>query len=361
MSSTVLRSLSRVFGTVLFLAVLASVVPVMPAMAEDYPTINEMLEKGQIDPSLAEDGVLPEVPEEFPPDGPAALAPEPKPAQPVQSAVAPAPVTPSSYPFAGKVVQIGRPPYISVKGMMMAVGGLISFLRQEMGVKDVRLVTPKDYAGVLTALEKGTIDFAWLGPTAYVIGAEKMRLIPLAKARRRTGITYRGILVTRKDSGITNLAQVKGRTIGFVDPESASGYLYPLDVLRKAGIDPHKDCAKVEFLQKHDAVMTAVWNKKVDVGAVIEDTLPAIKDPKVYDQIEILGKTVEIPTDIVACREDCDPALRDRFKAALLRTSSLKQKPLATSGLPPVMEFLQVNPSEIESVKAFLKGLQLLK
>jgi len=332
-------------------------------VAAEAQTINDLLNSGKLDPSLAEDGVLPEPPGEKPPEGFTPVEPSSRPA-PVAApssaptaAQTPAAVTQPS-PFAGKVIQIGRPPYISVKGMMMAVHGLIGFIRQELGAKDVRLVTPKDYAGVTTALENGAVDFAWYGPTAYVLAAERMRLIPLAKARRRTGVTYRGVIVTRRDTGIQKLEDIKGKTIAFVDPESASGYLYPLEVLLRAKIDPNKDCAKVEFLQKHDAVMSAVWTKKVDVGAVIEDTIAAVKDPKILEQIVILGKTAEIPTDIVACRADLDPVLRERFKEALLKTGKLKQKSLATSGLPPIMEFLPVNQGEIDAVAKFLKSLK---
>ncbi|HEY9071319.1 MAG TPA: phosphate/phosphite/phosphonate ABC transporter substrate-binding protein, partial [Candidatus Ozemobacteraceae bacterium] len=252
---------------------------------------------------------------------------------------------------------IGRPPYISVKGMMLAVRGLVGFLRQETGAQDVRLVTPKDYAGVLTALEHGAVDFAWLGPTAYVIGSEKIPLIPLAKAKRRTGGSYFGVIVARKDSGISRLEEIKGKTIGFVDPESASGYLYPLKVLLDSGVDPQKDC-KAVFLQKHDAVLSAVWSKKIDVGAVIEDSIAGIHDQKILDQLLVLGKTAEIPTDIVACRKDCDPVLREAFKKALLKTGTLKQTSLASSGLPPIMEFLPVNDDDIARVRTFLSELR---
>lgn len=342
------------FITCLSLAVLIWGFSAPPASAEEYKTVNELLRDGELDQSYAEDGVLPDPPAPLPPEPPANPAPDSSPAEKTAPSVS---VAEPVNPFAEKVIKIGRPPYIGIKGMMRAVHGLIGFLRQEMGVRDVRLVTPKDYAGVLSALEGGAIDFAWMGPTAFAIGAEKIPLVPLARAKRRTGGNYYGVIVARKDSGITRIEEIRGKVIGFVDPESASGYLYPLRMLLDSGINPHKDCRKVEFLRQHDAVLAAVWAKKVDVGAVIEDSIAALKDPKILDQIVVLGKTAEIPTDIVVCRADCDPILRDRFQQALLKTGTLKQITLASSWLPPIMEFLPVNQADIDNVKKFLKTL----
>ncbi len=247
---------------------------------------------------------------------------------------------------------------MNVKNMMVHYQGLIEFLRKEMGAKDVCIVTGKDYSGVINALARGTIDFAWLGPMAYVIGQEKLPLIPLAQAKRRTGATYRGVFITRAGSKILGIEDIKDKVIGFVDPESASGYLYPLYFLQRSKINPHKACRKVEFLKKHDAVLAAVFAGKIDVGVCLEDTLLAIKDRKIRDQILVLGKTYEVPSDVVACRADCNPALRDKFQDALLKTRSLKQAVNPSSGLPPILEFLPLAEANLDPVRGVLNSIK---
>lgn len=301
-------------------------------------------------------------PTELPTDGDVAAEPAPPPDDLMPLPAPPTPATPPApLDLSKKVVLIGRPPFISVKEMLILVKGLTGFLKKEMGVKDVRVVTAKNYSGVLSALGRGTIDFAWLGPTSYVIAAAQTPLIALAKAKRRTGATYHGVFITRKDSKILGLDDIKGKTIGFVDPESASGYLYPLFFLKRAGINPAKHCKKVEFLRKHDAVLAAVLARKIDVGVCLEDNVANIRDKKILDQLLVLGNTDEVPSDVVGCRADCHPTLREAFQKALLKTSTLKQPTGGTAGNPPIMQFMPINESDIDSVRTVLKETKDLR
>ncbi|MBF0501361.1 MAG: phosphate/phosphite/phosphonate ABC transporter substrate-binding protein [Candidatus Riflebacteria bacterium] len=336
-----------VFIKWLILIVLMSAPSPRSALAGDFPTLNELMEKGELEDMVSDEAPPSQTPEAQPSEAP-----------PTPAVASHAPVSLSPLQLSEKVVMIGRVPYVSTKGIMVLVKGLTAFLRKELGVRAVRVVTAKDYAGVLKALEHGTIDFAWLGPAAYVIGNDKTPLVPIAQAKRRTGATYHGLFITRKDSRILGIDDIKGKVIGFVDPESASGYLYPLYFLKRFKINPHKDCKKVEFLQKHDAVLAAVLSRKIDVGVCLEDTIESLKDQKILDQILILGKTDEVPSDIVACREDCPPTLRDKLKNALMKTGTLKQTASSSTGLPPIMEFLPVNDDDLNNVKNVLKDIK---
>lgn len=331
--------------------------------SKEFPTINELMASGELDKELADEPPVPASPdspapmtEVEKPDAPKALSEEDQaPVAPPHPTVASQQMVPvPQIELAQKVVVIGRVPFMNTKEMMLHYQGLIAFLHKEMGVKDVSIVTGKDYAGVLNALARGTIDFAWLGPMAYVIGSEKLPLIPLAQAKRRTGATYRGVFITRTDSKILGIEDIKGKVIGFVDPESASGYLYPLYFLHLSKINPHKDCRKVEFLRKHDAVLAAVLSGKIDVGVCLEDTLLAVKDPKIRNQILVLGKTYAVPSDVVVCREDCSPALRDKFQKALLKTHTLKQTVNPSTGLPPILEFLPLDDAKLDPARGIL-------
>ncbi|HNV69080.1 MAG TPA: phosphate/phosphite/phosphonate ABC transporter substrate-binding protein [Candidatus Ozemobacteraceae bacterium] len=349
-------------------ALLMAASPALEA-SKDAPTLNELMASGELEKEISDDppartAIVPddEADPIIPSEAPESLSDED------QAPVAPQPAEPTikltpvpRVPPAEKTVLIGRVPFMNTENMLLAYRGLIAFLKQEMGVKDVRIVTAKDYAGVQNALERGSIDFAWLGPMAYAIASQKIPMYPLAQANRRTGSTYRGVFITRVDSKILGIEEIKGRVVGFVDPESASGYLYPLYFLQRSKINPHEVCKKVEFLGKHDAIIPAVLAGKIDVGVCLEDTLQAVKDKRILDRLLILGKTYEVPSDIVACRKDCDPKLRDAFQRAMLKTRSLKQKADPATGLPPVLEFMPVNDADLDPVRGVLGAIDSIR
>ncbi|NLI75223.1 MAG: phosphate/phosphite/phosphonate ABC transporter substrate-binding protein [Candidatus Riflebacteria bacterium] len=276
-------------------------------------------------------------------------ATEPPPASPPPAPIEPRPPV----DLARKAVMIGRTPYLSLKEMMRQVAPLFAFLKKEMGVPEVRLVTGKDYASVLATLERGNIDFAWVGPMAYVIGREKGNLMPLAMARHLGEASYRGVFIARKDGPVQGLDDIRGRTIGFVDPESASGYLYPLYLLQRVKIDPHKACKKVYFLKKHDAVLQAVLAGKLDAGVCLEATVTGSTDPRVKGQILVLGRTDPVPSDVLVCRQDCPVNLREAFLAALLKRTATGSAALGDPGDgPPPPTFAPATEADFQSVQA---------
>jgi phosphonate transport system substrate-binding protein len=249
-----------------------------------------------------------------------------------------------------KKVRIGRIPFISLKKMMAQSVPLLGFLKKEMKVPEVRIVSSsKNYADVIDALARGSIDFAWVSAVTYLKRRDNDNLMPVAKTRFGETTSYRGVFVARADGKVQGLEDVKGNSIGFVDPDSASGYIYPLYLLKRLGINPHKD-SRVAFLGNHHRVLRAVYAKKIDAGICLEETLASIKNPKARKQLIVLAKTPEIPSDIIVCRQDCPANLRESFLNALL-----KVKPQLTPGS---LSFLPAKNEDFDKVAAIISYLE---
>jgi phosphonate transport system substrate-binding protein len=73
-------------------------------------------------------------------------------------------------------------------------------------------------------------------------------------------------MITRKDSGITSIEQMKGHSLAWADPNSASGYLIPKESLRRAGIDLADGAyfSRTGFAGGHEQGIVAVLNKQYD-------------------------------------------------------------------------------------------------
>jgi phosphonate transport system substrate-binding protein len=252
-----------------------------------------------------------------------------------------------------KSIRLGRIPYRSLREMMTQAVPLLRLLQKKSGAKDVRLVSNRnDYASVIDALARGNIDFAWVGPAAYLSRRDKDHLMPVAKAKFGAATAYRGVFIAPAKGKVQGLEDLKGARIGFVDPESTSGYIYPLYLLLQLGINPFRD-SQVFFLKNHDNVLRAVLAGKIDAGVCLDDTLNSIKDKTVLDKIIVLAKTNEIPSDVIVCRQDCPLNLREKFLEALLSVKA--------NEIPGSPTFLQAFDQDFVEVEGIIKFIEAKK
>ncbi|MDS9468940.1 phosphonate ABC transporter substrate-binding protein [Paracoccus sp. MBLB3053] len=152
---------------------------------------------------------------------------------------------------------------------------LRKYAEEELGVP-VKLFTPADYDGVIQGLLGGSLDMAWLGASAYakafLTNPEAVEPV-LVKANLDGSTTYFSIGIARKDRGVASLEDLKGKVLGFGDPNSTSGYLIPSVELPKSGfsVEPGQYFSDVKFTGGHEQTIVAVNNGDVDGGVTWAD------------------------------------------------------------------------------------------
>ncbi len=155
---------------------------------------------------------------------------------------------------------------------------LREYTEEALGV-ETKLFAPADYDGVIQGLLGGTIDMAWLGASSYaktyLSDADAVEPV-LVKVNLDGGYGYYSIGFARKDSGITSLDDMKGKTFGFGDPNSTSGYLIPsieIPAATGATMESGDYFGEVKFTGGHEQTIVAVNNGDVDGGVTWADGL----------------------------------------------------------------------------------------
>ena len=185
------------------------------------------------------------------------------------------------------------------------------FLQKETGLH-FKTSVATSYAAVIEAMGAGKADVGWLATFSYVLAHDKYGVELLLVVQRFGSPFYRGQIMVSSDSGIKNLAGLKGKRFAFVDPASTSGHLYPKTLLISQGFDPELFFKKSVFAGSHNAVVLSIYKGEVDGGAAYDGSRSAVAKtfPDVFDKVKVLTYTKEIPNDTVSVRKE----LSENFK-----------------------------------------------
>jgi phosphate/phosphite/phosphonate ABC transporter binding protein len=192
---------------------------------------------------------------------------------------------------------------------------LTQYLSRALGIRvDLRMAEP--YHELPRLLRTGVVDVAQLPPLAYVrlrAGAPEVR--PIVTVITSGNPTYLGHLYVKDSSPFHSLSDLRNARVGYVAPESTSGYLFPRDLLRRKGYDPDAFFSATKFFGNHPRVLEAVLNGEVDVGAAEDVTNDWLGPHQRPDGLRVIAKTERIPNDCVAAR----PKLDDQTIVAVLQ------------------------------------------
>lgn len=228
---------------------------------------------------------------------------------------------------AAPTLTIGLIPAEDAQAMLENSKQVISSLQDQLGMP-VKPFIATDYNGIIEALRAKKLDVAYLGPFSYVLASSvaNVEAFSVAETKKNGKSFYKSLIIVRKDSGIQNIEQLKGQTMAFVDPTSASGHLFPSAGLRKSNIDPNKYFSRVIFSGSHDASILAVANKKVDAAAVADRILASAIAKGVVKESDfnIVWASPDIPESPMVWRKDLDPALKKKIAAAFANIKDVK-------------------------------------
>ena len=147
-------------------------------------------------------------------------------------------------------------------------GPFAAYLSREIGIP-VKLRVAGDYAAVIEGQRAEQIHIAFHGPASYararMIG---VKITPFAIEVGKGGVKgYHSVFYVKANSPYKTIADLKGKNIGLVDPNSASGNNVPRFALDSMKINPDEFFGKVVYTGSHINAVMALSQGTVDVAA----------------------------------------------------------------------------------------------
>ena len=237
-----------------------------------------------------------------------------------------------------------------------------AYLEKRTGAK-VEFVPLTDYAAAVEALVGKKVDLVWYGGFTFVQARIRSGngVIPLVQ--RAEDEKFRSVFITRADSGIHRLEDLKGKTFTFGSPSSTSGHLMPRSFLLQARLDPDRDFKQVAFSGAHDATIAAVAGGKVQAGALSVSVWEKfVQDKKVDTQrVKVFYTTPPYYDYNWTVRADLDPKLRDSIAQAFLDLSPATAEGKAILELQRATRFVPTRAENYASIEAAARSAGLLK
>lgn len=214
---------------------------------------------------------------------------------------------------------------------------MVDQLPEALGVEKVSLFPAADYDGTIQGLLGGTLDYAELGASGYAKTylANADAVEPILTTIQTDGSTgYYSVMVTRKDSGIEKLADMKGKTLCFADPDSTSGFLVPSVTLPDAlGMPVEEFFSKTMFGGGHEQGVLAAMKGDCDAAVTWASGVGEFKDGytsgnlrKMVDKgildmsdVRQLWQSPLIPNGPIVVRASMDPDMKQKFKDFMMK------------------------------------------
>jgi phosphonate transport system substrate-binding protein len=169
---------------------------------------------------------------------------------------------------------------------------LADYLRERLG-RELTLVTSKDFVSFWRGIEEQRYDIVQCNQYHYIRSAKTYRVIAHNKEFGKS--TIAGTLYVRKDSGITSLAQLRGRTVLFGGGDDAMiSYIAPVYLMLQAGLK--KEDFKTQFAVNPVNSVIGVFRKQADAAGSGDMVIgqPALRNAINADELTALAVSEQL-------------------------------------------------------------------
>lgn len=200
---------------------------------------------------------------------------------------------------------------------------LAEHIEEKTGM-DIKLVVPEDSTIFEKGLRNGDINFAFQDPYTYIRLSHLYNQKFLLKGLNREGGTLQsGVVITRKDNGISKVADLKGKTVMFGPELSANTWIFAKLLFEENSINLDEDLRDYSHGKCCEDIAFNVYLKIVDAGVVCDHFVEEHADKQrelgiAAKEIIVIGQTEMIPMNVFAANRSLNEDLIRTVNEALL-------------------------------------------
>jgi phosphonate transport system substrate-binding protein len=195
---------------------------------------------------------------------------------------------------------------------------LAQYLTLKIG-KKVEVLVYKDFNAFWDGMKKREGDIVHLNQYQYIKGHKELGYNVFLMNEEFGSSKVNAAIIVRKDSGINNLSDLKGKKILFGGGRQAmQSYIGATHILKKHGLK--ESDYVVDFAINPPSAAIAVFNKASDaagIGEVILN-LSGVKERIDVSQLKVLARGDELPMLCWAVKKEMNKAIAEKIKKSMI-------------------------------------------
>ena len=130
---------------------------------------------------------------------------------------------------------------------------------------------------------------------------------------------FKGVFIVRRDSGLNNPSELKGKAVSYPAPTALAACIMPQYFLHQHGININTELENRYVGSQESSIMNVALRQTL-AGATWPPPWRAFQKehPREADELKVLWETPSLINNSVMVREDVPPALREEIRTTLV-------------------------------------------
>jgi phosphonate transport system substrate-binding protein len=236
---------------------------------------------------------------------------------------------------------------------------LKNYLEKSTGMQ-FKLVGFFNDAPVINKLATGQYDIVYTKIFPYLLAKKKNpNVTPLVTVltwnnnHTQKKLSYTGYILTKKSNkNINSLRDLKGKSIGFIDRFSASGFLYPVAIMNTLGIHYKTFFKHYRFYDTHLKALQALANNQVDAAAIWGSQWKMFKNKQLFKALLVIPN---IPNPSIVASADLSNTQKQKITTALIHAPAAVFNHLFFAGFVKTPAYFYRRFQSLSDVSQFIK------
>ncbi len=266
-----------------------------------------------------------------------------------------APVYGPARPTAGGIYRFAVHPLHNPQRLAETYGPIVAYLNRRLGGPILQLEAARSYEEFESKLYGRAYDLALPNPH-QTIHALQSGYRPFGKMGDDT--SFRGIILVRRDSGILEVAQLKGKAVAFPAPTALAATMLPLWFLHHHGLDANRDIQR-RYAGSQESSIMSVYLGETAAGATWPVPWEAFqrKRPDIAAALVVRWETASLLNNSLVARDDVPPELVKRLGELLSSLHETEEGARLLQAIP-ISRFEPASALTYEPVRVFLDAYE---